>query len=385
MERMERETMARLEVSNAKKRNENLNMLALDTTWMHSAFAAKIEELKDELRVMIYYHSITALHQELADLIFIKYWGSGRVVNLYLKVTLAVYNPCSQQIHNLEICGENGIFDMGSYKESLLLLDHSDSRIYCDDTDEIDDKTNEIDEDEIDEDTDEIDDNRISMGLFYEVYAISNMCIVERKSMCLTEAVEEEAARQVHATHERIMIESDPEPARKRPSGIAFRDTSGVSKNTSLDLLQKLKGVHTLTPEEQLAADTMQSLKASRKSIRSHLHAGGSSEGTDTKPGVPDESTVTPTTSSEGIGTKPRVPDEEKDTSAAKVDVTLDWGSENENDDDLDDDKNIDLEKTNDEEADDEFVHSEEYVQDDDEETDDEFVHGDEQVNDDEN
>ncbi|GJZ03003.1 hypothetical protein Tco_0520964 [Tanacetum coccineum] len=50
------------------------------------------------------------------------------------------------------------------------------------------------------------------------------------KSMSLTEAAEEEAARQVHATHERIMIESNLEPARRRPPGIAFRDTSIVSK-----------------------------------------------------------------------------------------------------------------------------------------------------------
>ncbi|GKD05970.1 hypothetical protein Tco_1180944 [Tanacetum coccineum] len=36
------------------------------------------------------------------------------------------------------------------------------------------------------------------------------------KSMSLTEAAEEEAARQVHATHARIMIESVPKPARRR-------------------------------------------------------------------------------------------------------------------------------------------------------------------------
>ncbi|GJW09513.1 hypothetical protein Tco_1575340 [Tanacetum coccineum] len=183
------------------------------------------------------------------------------------------------------------------------------------------------------------------------------------KSMSLTEAAEEEAAR------------------------------------------QKLKGVYTLTPKEQLAVDTMQELKAIRKSIRSHPHAGGSSEGTGTKPGVPDESIVTPTLS-EGTGTKPGVLDEEKVTSEAKADVTLDWGSEEESEytkeddddenikwvdtdeeeekNDDDDDKSIDLEKTDDEETDDEFVHSEEHVQDDDEETDDDFVHGDEQVNDDE-
>ncbi|GKG46908.1 hypothetical protein Tco_0504105, partial [Tanacetum coccineum] len=117
----------------------------------------------------------------------------------------------------------------------------------------------------------------------------------------------------------RIVTESDPEPARLRPSGIAFRDTSSVLKKTSLDPSQKLKGVHTLTPEEKLTRDTMQALKASRKSIRSQLHARGSSKGTGTKPGVLDESTFTPTTSSEGTSTKPGVLDEEKVTSEAKA------------------------------------------------------------------
>ncbi|GKD32295.1 hypothetical protein Tco_1247804, partial [Tanacetum coccineum] len=53
------------------------------------------------------------------------------------------------------------------------------------------------------------------------------------KSMSLTEAAEEEAAR----------------------------DTSCVLKKMSPDSSQKLKGVQTLTPEEKLAADTMQALK----------------------------------------------------------------------------------------------------------------------------
>ncbi|GJT56759.1 hypothetical protein Tco_0991813 [Tanacetum coccineum] len=175
------------------------------------------------------------------------------------------------------------------------------------------------------------------------------------KSMSLTEATEEEAARQVHATHARI----------------SFRDTLSVSKKMSLDLSQKLKGVQTLTREEQLAADTMQALKESKKTNKRQSGTGGSSEGTGVSPRVPDESIVVPTTSSEGTGTKPEVPDEEKVTSKATKD-------------DDDDDKSIDLEKTDDEETDDESVHSEEHVQDDDEETDDEFVHGNEQVKDDE-
>ncbi|GKB87216.1 retrovirus-related pol polyprotein from transposon TNT 1-94 [Tanacetum coccineum] len=48
--------------------------------------------------------------------------------------TLNVYDPCSQQIKNLGISGEDGSMFMGSYKESLLLLDHSDLHIYCDDS-----------------------------------------------------------------------------------------------------------------------------------------------------------------------------------------------------------------------------------------------------------
>ena len=47
---------------------------------------------------------------------------------------LHVYDPCSQQIKNLGTSGVKYSLFMGSYKESLLLLDHSDSHIYCDDS-----------------------------------------------------------------------------------------------------------------------------------------------------------------------------------------------------------------------------------------------------------
>ncbi|GJT75697.1 hypothetical protein Tco_1042422 [Tanacetum coccineum] len=147
------------------------------------------------------------------------------------------------------------------------------------------------------------------------------------KSISLTEAAEEEAARQVHATHK---MSSDPS--------------------------QKLKGVQTLTPEEHIVADIMKELKER----------------------VPDESTVIPATSSEGTGTKPGVLDEEKVTSEANV--ILECGSEQESgyseeeddDDEMiewvdtdeeeekkddDDDKIIDLEQIDDEETNDEFVH----------------------------
>ncbi|GJT08428.1 hypothetical protein Tco_0842890 [Tanacetum coccineum] len=119
------------------------------------------------------------------------------------------------------------------------------------------------------------------------------------KSISLIEATKEEAARQVHATHERIVTESDPEPTRRRPS-------------------------------EQLAADTMQALKASRKSSRR-------------------------------TGAKLGVPDKEKVTSKAKADVYSDEDEEKKDDDD--DDKSINIEETSDEENDEEFVRRDEHVQ----------------------
>ncbi|GKB55339.1 probable galacturonosyltransferase 7 isoform X2 [Tanacetum coccineum] len=44
--------------------------------------------------------------------------------------TIDVYDPRSQQINNLRISGVEGSFFMGSYKESLLLLDYSDSDLH---------------------------------------------------------------------------------------------------------------------------------------------------------------------------------------------------------------------------------------------------------------
>ncbi|GJY63425.1 hypothetical protein Tco_0464885 [Tanacetum coccineum] len=184
------------------------------------------------------------------------------------------------------------------------------------------------------------------------------------KSMSLTEATEEEASRQVHATHARIVTEPVTEPAKRRPSCIAFRDTSNVTKKMSHDPSKKLKGVQTLTPKEQLAADTMKALKESKKTSRRQPSTRGSSKGTGVSPGVPDESTFYPcggvwggwgggggrgggrgATSSEGTGTNPGVPDEEKVT--FKANVILEWGSEQEREND-------------EEENDDEFAHAKE-------------------------
>ncbi|GJY16112.1 hypothetical protein Tco_0386534 [Tanacetum coccineum] len=99
------------------------------------------------------------------------------------------------------------------------------------------------------------------------------------KSISLTEAEEEAAARQVHATHARIVSESVPEPARRRRSDIAISETT-----------QKLKGIQTLSPAEQEAADIMKALKVSRRMLGRQHGTGGSDEGTGEIPGVLDES-----------------------------------------------------------------------------------------------
>ncbi|GJW42035.1 hypothetical protein Tco_0070834, partial [Tanacetum coccineum] len=108
------------------------------------------------------------------------------------------------------------------------------------------------------------------------------------KSISLTEA-KEEATRKAHVTHARIVTELVLEPTRRKLS------------------------------EKQEATDIIKALKESRKTSRRQLGIGGSSEGTGSKLGVPDESIVVSATSSEGTGTKPWVPDEEKVISKEKL------------------------------------------------------------------
>ncbi|GJW08148.1 hypothetical protein Tco_1570571 [Tanacetum coccineum] len=76
------------------------------------------------------------------------------------------------------------------------------------------------------------------------------------KSISQTEAEEAEVARQVHVTHARIVTESVLGPKRRKSGKV----TSNPPK--------KLKGVPSLTPEEQEAADIMQALKESKKTSK---------------------------------------------------------------------------------------------------------------------
>ncbi|GJR55262.1 hypothetical protein Tco_1405783 [Tanacetum coccineum] len=101
-------------------------------------------------------------------------------------------------------------------------------------------------------------------------------------------------------------------PTQTRQSGIAFRDSFIVSKKRSSDSSKKFKGIQTLTPAKQEAADIMKALKESKKMSKRQPRTGGSNEGTGNILGVSDESTVVSRASSEGTGSKPGVPDEEK-------------------------------------------------------------------------
>nr|GEX55538.1 hypothetical protein [Tanacetum cinerariifolium] len=108
------------------------------------------------------------------------------------------------------------------------------------------------------------------------------------KSISKTKAEEAEAARQEHATHARIVKESVPEPTKRRKS-----------YKVIFDPFKKLKGVPSLTLDEQEATDIMQALIESKKTSKRQPGTRGSSEGTSTILRVPNVSTVVSATSSD--------------------------------------------------------------------------------------
>nr|GEX65367.1 hypothetical protein [Tanacetum cinerariifolium] len=122
------------------------------------------------------------------------------------------------------------------------------------------------------------------------------------KSIIKTKAEDAKATRKVHATHARIMTEYVPESARRRESG-----------KVTFDPCKKVKGVPSLTLEEQEAADIMQALKESKKTKKRQPGTKGSNKGNGSKPRVFDEFIVVFATSSEGTGIKPQ---EDKDGDA---------------------------------------------------------------------
>nr|GEW53439.1 retrovirus-related Pol polyprotein from transposon TNT 1-94 [Tanacetum cinerariifolium] len=145
------------------------------------------------------------------------------------------------------------------------------------------------------------------------------------KSISITEAEEEEAARQVHATQARIVTESVPEPAKKKIGSISSKSV----------VIQD-------TPKQE-AKDVMKALKESKKTSSRQPGTRGLSKGTGRILGVPDKCTVISVTSSEGTDNKLGVPDEEKVSTEEKV--ILEWGSEQESEypeEDLNKEEDID-------------------------------------------
>nr|GEU49471.1 hypothetical protein [Tanacetum cinerariifolium] len=125
------------------------------------------------------------------------------------------------------------------------------------------------------------------------------------------------------------------------------------------------KSISLAKAEEEEAArpfDMMQALKASKKISKSRSHTRGLSEGAGVTPKVPDESAGVSKSSSEGTSTV-GVLDEVKGASKAKANSAIDWEEENQDDDD---DRSIDVEKTDDDkETNDEYICGDEYVHDD--------------------
>nr|GEW04614.1 hypothetical protein [Tanacetum cinerariifolium] len=135
----------------------------------------------------------------------------------------------------------------------------------------------------------------------------SNAALELSKSISKTKAEEAEAAKKLHDTHARIVIESAKKKSGDRSSqSVAIQDTLCTLKSTPTTSKSKLKGT------------------------------GGSYEGTGSIPGVPKESTVVPTTSNEGTGAKPLVLDEDKDITEEKV--ILEWGDKEDEIDDVEKD-----------------------------------------------
>ncbi|GKF24172.1 hypothetical protein Tco_0076494, partial [Tanacetum coccineum] len=137
---------------------------------------------------------------------------------------------------------------------------------------------------------------------------------------------------------------------------VVIQDTPNAPKPKPVALKPKLKGVQSLTPEEQEAVDTMQSLKESKKTSRRQLV-------------VPDEEKVK---LEEKVilewGSKQESEYSEEDQGDDEEVEWISTDEEEEKKDDTDDDKSINLEMTDDEETDDEFVQGVEEVNDDEDE-----------------
>ncbi|GKC99235.1 hypothetical protein Tco_1169510 [Tanacetum coccineum] len=176
------------------------------------------------------------------------------------------------------------------------------------------------------------------------------------KSISRTEIEEQETARLMHETHERLVTKEST--GKRRQTCVTIRDIPAVSNKKTPIQTQKLKGIEM-------------------------IFTSGSSEGAGPKPEVLDESKGKTKDINEGAGLKPEVPDVSKAMSLDQESKNKSWGeSEDDNDDcqsndkitKSNDEKSVDLNKTDDEEGtqEDEFIHTpDDYVPTDDETQDD--------------
>ncbi|GJU18769.1 hypothetical protein Tco_1146735 [Tanacetum coccineum] len=155
--------------------------------------------------------------------------------------------------------------------------------------------------------------------------------------------------------------------ARKQPSGVQIKDTSGVymSKKKAPEMTERNKGIVLLSEADLL--EEVQIKKAIKRSKHeTHLQqAGSSGNGASLEPEVPDEPKRKSIDTHEGTGLKPGVPDVSKaDSSDSEYES---WGVSDDDDDDQqgddertesDDDKSLDLNKTDDEEE----THEDEFI-----------------------
>nr|GEW92319.1 hypothetical protein [Tanacetum cinerariifolium] len=139
--------------------------------------------------------------------------------------------------------------------------------------------------------------------------------------------------------------ESDFEPARKRTASrrvVKKKVTISAGDNIIPDPNVTLK-------LEQEVVDSIQALKESKKTSKRQLGTRGLNEGTRVSPEVPDESIIAPATS--------RCYKSEYSKEYQGNDQKVEWidfDEDEEKKDDIDDDKSINLEMTDDEETDDE-------------------------------
>ncbi|GKE41094.1 hypothetical protein Tco_1464499 [Tanacetum coccineum] len=171
-------------------------------------------------------------------------------------------------------------------------------------------------------------------------------------------------------------VVSSQKPSRKQSASVVFRDTPGVtaSKKKTPTITDKSKGIDLLSNVAALeAAQLKKVIKRSKHDISIH-RAGGSSDGTGSKPGVPDEPNGKSVDTNEGIGLKPRVPDVSKAYSSESDYES--WGDSGDEANLQGDDEDVHVSDDGPQQADDERNDSEnQETNDDEKESDDEFVH----------